>query len=94
MPTETPKCRRDKRKQRRKPPKISIAKTIMLVYGATSGVIDKPGRDAGPVEAAKAFQTRHGDANLELLEANGALGGVDAVLLCSSIGKHAGPASG
>lgn len=53
-----------------------------------------PGADAHPMEAAEALEAGHGDADLELLEADGALGRVDAVLLGGRVREHAGAAGG
>lgn len=61
----------------------------MLVHGTLPGMSLEPSHDAPPVEAAQALQPRHVDADLELLEADGALGRVDAVLLRSLVGEHA-----
>lgn len=59
-----------------------------------AGVVDEPRLDAGAVEAAQALEPGHGDAGLELLEADGALGVVDAVLLGGRVGEDAGAPCG
>lgn len=61
----------------------------MLMDGASSGVVHKPRRYAPVVEPTQAFQPRHWDPDLELLEADGTLRRVDAVLFCRDVGEHA-----
>jgi hypothetical protein len=61
----------------------------VLVYRASARVVDEPLADTAAVESAQALQSRHGDADLELLEADGAFGIVHAVLLRCQVGEHA-----
>lgn len=63
----------------------------MLMHRTPTRVLRKPPRDARPVEPAQTLQPRHRHAHLELLQADGALGAVDAVLLRRRVGEHAGP---
>jgi len=73
-------------------PSISIPKAVMLMHRTATRMVYEPGRDAGAMEATEALEAGHGDADLELLEADGALGRVDAVLLGGEVGEHAGAA--
>lgn len=52
-------------------------------------MIDKPGGDAALVEPTQALQPSHADADGELLETDGALGIIDAILLRGNILVHA-----
>lgn len=61
---------------------------------ALAGTVLEPARDAVQMESAEAFQTGHVDADLELLEADGALCVVDAVLLGGFVGEEARAAAG
>ena len=54
-------------------------------------MLNKPCLNTGAVKAAETLEPGHGNAGLELLEANGALGVVDAVLPRGRVGEDAGP---
>jgi len=66
-------------------------KPVMLMHGALPRMPLEPGIDTPPVEPTQALQPRHFDADLKLLQANGTLGRVDAVLLRGLIREHARP---
>ncbi|KAM0222524.1 hypothetical protein ACHAPQ_002171 [Fusarium lateritium] len=53
----------------------------MLMHRTSSWVLDKPRRDASSMETTQTFQPRHGNPHSELLETDGALCIVDAILL-------------
>ena len=53
-----------------------------------------PGADAVLMKPTKTLQPGHGNADLELLEADYALGGVGAVLLGGDVWKHTNRAQG
>lgn len=61
----------------------------MLMDRAPARVIHEPSRYAPMVEPTQALQSRHRDPDLKLLQANGALRRVDAVLLRRHVGEHA-----
>lgn len=67
----------------------SIPVAVMLMDGTPPGVVHEPRRYAPVVEPTQALQPRHRDADLELLEADGALRRVDAVLFRRDVGEHA-----
>jgi len=54
---------------------------IMLMHRTPTRMIHKPVLDTLLVKTAKALQARHGSSDLELLQADSALGVVDAVFL-------------
>jgi hypothetical protein len=70
----------------------SIPKAVVLMNRTPPGMPNEPGGDARVVETTQTLETGHWDADCELLEADGALGRVYAVLLRGSVGKHARPA--
>ncbi len=61
----------------------------MLVHRTPSRVSFPPRADTALVEPAETLQPRHGHTHFKFLQADGALGRVNAVLLCRSVGEHA-----
>ena len=70
-------------------PGKSVTIAIMLMHGASPGMPLPPRRDTAPVESAEALEPCHGNADLKLLQADGAFRRVYAVLFCRDIGEHA-----
>lgn len=68
-----------------------IPKAVMLMHGTPPRMPLPPRSNAPPMEPAQTFQSRHGHADLELLEADGTLGRVHAVLLRRHVREQAGP---
>lgn len=64
----------------------------MLVHGTPARMPLPPRIDTRPVEPTKTLQPGHSNSGLKLLQADGALSRVDAVLLGRRVGEHAGPA--
>lgn len=62
----------------------------MLMDRASPGMIHEPRLDTCAMEATQALEPRHGHADLELFETDGALGVVDAVLLGGCVREDAG----
>ena len=65
---------------------------VMLMNRTLARVTLEPAHDAVVVEAAEALQAAHIDGDFELLEADGALGRVDTVLLRGLVREDAGAA--
>ena len=63
----------------------------MLMHRTPARVPLPPRADAPAVKPTETLEPSHGHPNLKLLEADGALGRVDAVLFRRQVGKHARP---
>ena len=61
----------------------------MLMNRTLARMRAEPAHDTIEMEAAKALQSSHLDADLEFLEADSALGVIDAVLLCGRVPEDA-----
>lgn len=81
-----------RRNMQDQPDSVLKSETVMLMHGATSWVVHEPRRDARAVEAAEALQAGHGHPDRKLLETDGALGVVHAVLFRRRVRVHAAPA--
>lgn len=76
------------------PPETLKPIPIVLMHRTAARVIHKPILNALLVEAAEALQSRHGSPNLELFQADGTLGVVDAVFLGRAVDEHPRPSRG